>query len=185
MLLVSKWIIGKAWRKYCIVGQDPYTFHTQTVRKKTLAQLYNSLMFFQFLSFPSAEKNMVPATPSVFCACFQHPQTPQLIPGKFVCPPRWGYCGCSYFISAATLIRISAIGVGAARLGECEAWNAWTCFFCSNSYWILIIIFLISCLFLLVFYILGVPSCVSEHLFVFVMLLNLTCIIYWVCSTVC
>ena len=49
-----------------------------------------------------------------------------------------GYCGCSYFINAASLIRISAIGVGATRLGDvlcswhvfcshrrwmCEAWN--------------------------------------------------------------
>ena len=42
-------------------------------------------MFFQFLSFPSAEKNMVPAIPSVFCACFQHTHSPEhscVLPGE-------------------------------------------------------------------------------------------------------
>lgn len=79
-------------------------------------------------------------------------------------PPRWGYCGCSYFISAATLIRISAIGVGAARLGECEAWNGWTCFFFQINiiwYWYVILLMFVSISFL---YFGCTQLCFGKHL---------------------
>ena len=67
--------------------------HTHSMHKwwkfiKTLAQLYNSLIY--FLSFQPSQKWKLPATPtgSVFCTCFQYLQSPpQIIPGKFVHPP--------------------------------------------------------------------------------------------------